>query len=63
MKTITTEFPEKLYADAVKLAKDGWFSSENELLLEAVRRFIESHRPEIMEEHIMKDVEWGLNGN
>ncbi len=35
---------------------------EGELLSEALRRFLDIHRPELMEKCIRDDVEWGLRG-
>jgi hypothetical protein len=31
-------------------------------VLDALRRFVESHRTELMEEFIHEDIEWGLHG-
>jgi len=63
MKTMQTEVPEQLYKKAVALVKEGWFRDENEILSEALRRFLETHQPELMERFIREDVEWGLHGN
>lgn len=62
MKTIKIEFPENLYKGALSLVEDGWFGNEQELITEAVRRFIESHQPELMDQFIREDIEWGLHG-
>jgi Arc/MetJ-type ribon-helix-helix transcriptional regulator len=62
MKTVKTEIPENLYRGAVALAKEGWFRDENEVFSEAIRRFLESHQPELIAEFIREDVEWGLHG-
>jgi hypothetical protein len=40
----------------------GWSRDQNETVLEALRRFLESHRPELTRSQIEKDVEWGLRG-
>lgn len=32
------------------------------LIADAVRRYIETHRPELMERYLWQDVEWGLYG-
>lgn len=32
------------------------------VIAEALRRFLETHRPELMEMFIREDVEWGLRG-
>jgi Arc/MetJ-type ribon-helix-helix transcriptional regulator len=63
MKTIQTELPEQLYRKALALVKEGWFRDENEIFSEALRRFLETHQPELMERFIREDVEWGLHGN
>jgi hypothetical protein len=62
MKTIQTEIPENLYKGAVALARQGWFRNEEEVFSEAIRRFLESHRPEVMDQFVRDDVEWGLHG-
>ena len=62
MKTIQTEIPENLYKGAVALAKEGWFGNEKEVFSEAIRRFLESHRPELMDRFVREDVDWGLDG-
>jgi Arc/MetJ-type ribon-helix-helix transcriptional regulator len=62
MKTVQTEIPENLYKGAVALAKEGWFRDEKEVISEAIRRFLESHQPELMEQFLREDVEWGLRG-
>ena len=62
MKTVKTEIPENLYKEAVALAREGWFRNEKEVFSEAIRRFLESHQPGLMNEFIREDVEWGLHG-
>ena len=62
MKTVKTEIPENLYKDAVALAEDGWFRDEKEVFSEAIRRFLESHQADLMENFIKEDIEWGLHG-
>ena len=34
-----------------------------DLMLDALRRFLESHRAELMERFIREDVQWGLHGD
>ena len=63
MKTMQTEVPEQLYERAVALVKEGWFRDENEIFSEALRRFLETHQPELMERFIREDVEWGFHGD
>lgn len=62
MKTIQTEIPDQLYHHLHSLITEGWFHDEGELLREALCRFLETHRPELMEHFMRKDVEWGLHG-
>ena len=62
MKTIQAEVPENLYNEALYLVKEGWFRNEQEILLEALRRYLDSHQAELMEQYICEDVEWGLHG-
>ena len=63
MKTVQMEVPELLYKNAIVLVKEGWFRDEKEVFSEAIRRFLDSHRPELMEKFILDDMEWGLHGH
>jgi len=63
MQTIQTEVPEHLYKNIIELIKEGWFRDEKEVFSEAIRRFVDSHRPELMEKFVLNDVEWGLHGD
>ena len=60
---IQTEIPINLVTQAQKLVDAGWFRDFDDLFLDALRRFIESHRDKLMEEFIREDVEWGLTGD
>jgi Arc/MetJ-type ribon-helix-helix transcriptional regulator len=60
---LKTEVPVNLVSQAQKLVEAGWFRNMDELVLDALRRFLESHRDELMEEFIRQDVEWGLSGD
>lgn len=62
-KIIQTEVPEGLLTQAEGLVAAGWFRDLDELVLDALRRYLESHRAELMEEFIRQDVEWGLSGS
>ena len=59
---VQMELPTLLHQQMRLLVKEGWFRDETDILLEALRRFLDSHPPEIMEQYIREDVEWGLNG-
>lgn len=62
-KVVTTEIPDGLLIQALGLVAAGWFRNLDDLILTALRRFLESHRDESMEEFIRQDVEWGMRGN
>jgi hypothetical protein len=47
----------------MKLVGEGWFRDEKEIVSEAVRRFLDTHEPELMEKFVREDVEWGLHGD
>ena len=60
--TIQTYLPDQLMQQMERLVKEGWFADLDTLITDALRRFLDSHRPELMEHFIQEDVEWGLHG-
>ena len=62
LKTLHAELPDKLYEQIKTLVEGGWFSNETDVVNEALRRFLETHKPELMERFLKEDVEWGLHG-
>lgn len=63
MKTIIeSQLPEELVAEAREFVNDGWAASLDELIAEALRRYLDSHAPALTEQLIRQDVEWGLHG-
>jgi Arc/MetJ-type ribon-helix-helix transcriptional regulator len=62
MKTIEARISERLDRQIDALVHQGWFQSRDKIMQEAIRRFLEAHRPEIMERFIQEDVVWGLRG-
>jgi Arc/MetJ-type ribon-helix-helix transcriptional regulator len=60
--TLQTEIPVRLLAEMQALVDTGWFRSLDEVVLDALRRFLDSHREDLMEGLIREDVEWGLRG-
>lgn len=62
MKTIRARIPDKLYQQMETLVKEGWFGSHEDIIDDAIRRFLNSHRPELMEQFIREDVERVLGG-
>ncbi|HWN41027.1 MAG TPA: CopG family transcriptional regulator [Thermoanaerobaculia bacterium] len=61
--TIEAEIPSRLLGEMRTLVEVGWFRDLDELILDALRRFVESHRGKLMEDLIREDVDWGLRGN
>ena len=59
---IEAQIPDRLAQQAQALVRDGWAADFNAVLVEALRRFLESHRPELTETFLREDVEWGLHG-
>lgn len=62
MKTLEARIPDRLERAIDTLVERGWFESRDELVQEAIRRFLSAHRPELMERFLREDVEWGLRG-
>ncbi len=60
---IQMSLPPRLHQQVRHLIAEGWFKDENELMLEALRRFLDTHQPELMEQFIREDADWGLHGN
>ena len=61
--TIQTDVPVGLLAEMQMLVEAGWFRDLDDLMLDALRRFVQSHRAELMERFIRDDLEWGLHGD
>ena len=62
MVTVETQVPIQLRKEMQQLVRDGWYTDENELILDALRRFLSVHRTELLTEQVREDVEWGLYG-
>ena len=60
---IQTEIPVALLAQGENLVNQGWFRSIDDVMLDALRRYLESHRADLMETFIRQDVAWGLTGD
>ncbi len=59
----TIKLPSRL-AEQVQLhVQEGWFSDLNSLVVEALRRYLETHKGEFIERFTEEDVEWGLKGD
>ena len=61
--TIQLVLPSRVYEQVRDLVADGWFRDEKDLVSEALRRYLETHRADLQEIFIREDVEWGLYGH
>lgn len=62
MITLQTQIPDQLLQQAQYLVQQGWNANIDELIAEAMRRYLESHREAMAEQFIKDDVDWGLHG-
>lgn len=62
MKPLEAKIPDQLDRAIDALVEQGWFESRDEIVQEAIRRFLDAHHPELMERFVREDVEWGLRG-
>ena len=60
--TLSTEVPVALFEELHALVRKGWSRDLDDLIVDALRRYAESHRDSLMEELVRDDVEWGLRG-
>lgn len=60
---IEAELPATLTAQARAFVADGYASDLDDLLAEALRRFLESHASELTDAFMKEDVQWGLHGD
>jgi hypothetical protein len=63
MATIQTDVPVRLLTEMQMLVEAGWLRDLDDLMLDALRRFVGSHRAELMERFIREDIEWGLHSD
>jgi len=59
---VEARFPERLLDEAKALVKDGWFEDLDSVLQEALRRYLDAHRSELLDRFVREDVAWGLGG-
>ena len=63
MSQTTINLPPRLAELVDSYVQAGWFPDLNTMVIEALRRYLETHQLELTERFIMEDVEWGLRGN
>jgi len=61
-ETAQISIPPRLMAELEDYVREGWARDVNTLVVEAVRRFLESHHKALAQSFIRDDVEWGLHG-
>jgi Arc/MetJ-type ribon-helix-helix transcriptional regulator len=62
MTTLTVQCPDQLAERLGEFVKEGWAADVGETMVEALRRFLDSHRPDVARTQALADVEWGLHG-
>lgn len=60
--TIEVKLPAQLAAGVEQLVQDGWYSDTQTVVVEALRRFLDSHSPALMQQFVQEDLDWGLRG-
>ena len=61
--SIQTKVPINLITQAQRLVEAGWFRDLDEIFLDTLRRFLDTHQEVLMEDFIRQDVEWALTGD
>lgn len=61
--SIQADIPDRLVQQAAILVRDGWASDLDEILTDALRRYLSSHSAELSETFVREDVQWGLHGD
>lgn len=62
MATLHAEVPQQIWQQAQNLVDRGWATNLDSLVVESLRRYLESHQETMTEQFIREDVEWGLHG-
>lgn len=61
--TLRTDVPIRLFQELESLVRSGWSRNLDEVVLDALRRYAESHQDALMAQFVREDVEWGLRGS
>ena len=59
---MTVHLPPRLVEQMETYIEAGLFSDLDTLIVEALRRYLETHQLELQEYFLRQDVEWGLRG-
>lgn len=60
--SVHAQLPEKLVEEARKFVQAGWATDFDQLVADALQRYLESHSAELTEAFVREDVDWGLHG-
>lgn len=60
--SIQAEIPDLLHAQVRLLMREGWAGTLDDILADALRRYLDSQRAELAESFLREDLEWGLRG-
>lgn len=60
---IEADIPERLAQQAQALVDEGWAPDVGALVVEALRRYCETHQAVLTEGFLREDVRWGLHGD
>ncbi len=61
--SVEARFPERLLDEAKALVKEGPFQDLESVLQEALRRYLDAHRSELLDRFVREDIAWGLGGD
>jgi hypothetical protein len=59
---VQTTLPSELLAQARGFVDQGWVGDLDELVAEALRRYLDSHSTRLTEDLVREDVAWGPHG-
>ncbi|MBV5297928.1 MAG: hypothetical protein JZU64_07240 [Rhodoferax sp.] len=60
---IQANIPDQLARQALQMVDRGWAASMEFLVIESLRRYLESHQESLTEQFLQDDVQWGLSGH
>jgi hypothetical protein len=61
MKTIQIECPDWLADRLALFVREGWVVDEQQAMIESLHRYLDAHRPDLIESQIISDEEWDLH--
>ena len=61
--TVQARIPTRLVTEIEAMVAAGWAKDVEQVFIDALRRYLDAHHPDLTERFIRDDVEWGLRGN